>query len=72
ARWGYPYVMDQFRYHMTLTGPLDPDLGEKAEAAIAPLVTPVLPRPYIVDALTLLGEASDGRFHQIQRFALTG
>ena len=22
ARWHYPYVMDEFRYHMTLTGPL--------------------------------------------------
>jgi putative phosphonate metabolism protein len=21
-RWGYPYVMDQFRFHMTLTGPV--------------------------------------------------
>ena len=22
-RWGYPYVFDDFRFHMTLTGPLD-------------------------------------------------
>jgi putative phosphonate metabolism protein len=22
-RWGYPYVMDEFRFHMTLTGSLD-------------------------------------------------
>ncbi|HLZ06903.1 MAG TPA: DUF1045 domain-containing protein [Bradyrhizobium sp.] len=22
-RWGYPYVMEEFRFHMTLTGPLD-------------------------------------------------
>jgi hypothetical protein len=24
-RWGYPYVMDEFRFHMTLTCRLDPD-----------------------------------------------
>ncbi|MFM9942667.1 MAG: DUF1045 domain-containing protein [Hyphomicrobiaceae bacterium] len=24
-RWGYPYVLDQFRFHMTLTGPLEDD-----------------------------------------------
>lgn len=24
-RWGYPYVMDEFRFHMTLTGRLDAD-----------------------------------------------
>ena len=22
--WGYPYVMEEFRFHMTLTGRLDP------------------------------------------------
>ena len=22
-RWGYPYVLDRFRFHMTLTGPLE-------------------------------------------------
>ena len=27
-RWGYPYVLDRFRFHMTLTGPLDePERG---------------------------------------------
>jgi putative phosphonate metabolism protein len=25
-RWGYPYVFDDFRFHMTLTGALAPDL----------------------------------------------
>ena len=24
-RWGYPYVFDGFRFHMTLTGPIDAD-----------------------------------------------
>jgi putative phosphonate metabolism protein len=24
-RWGYPYVLDEFRFHMTLTGRLDTD-----------------------------------------------
>ena len=24
-RWGYPYVFDDFRFHMTLTGPLTAD-----------------------------------------------
>jgi putative phosphonate metabolism protein len=24
-RWGYPYVFDDFRFHMTLTGPLEAD-----------------------------------------------
>jgi putative phosphonate metabolism protein len=27
-RWGYPYVMEEFRFHMTLTGRLDPTRRE--------------------------------------------
>jgi hypothetical protein len=27
-RWGYPYVMEEFRFHMTLTGRLAADRGE--------------------------------------------
>jgi putative phosphonate metabolism protein len=33
-RWGYPYVMDEFRFHMTLTGRLDP---ARREAVLAML-----------------------------------
>jgi putative phosphonate metabolism protein len=29
-RWGYPYVFDEFRFHMTLTGPLAP--SDRAQA----------------------------------------
>ena len=31
-RWGYPYVFDEFRFHMTLTGPLDAPLREAVRA----------------------------------------
>ena len=24
-RWGYPYVLDEFRFHLTLTGRLQPE-----------------------------------------------
>lgn len=33
-RWGYPYVMDDFRFHMTLTGRLD---GTRREPVLAML-----------------------------------
>lgn len=29
-RWGYPYVFDDFRFHMTLTGSLPPDRRDAA------------------------------------------
>ena len=64
--------MDEFRYHMTLTGPLDADIAGVVEDDLGPHIAPTIPRPYVVDALTLLGEAEDGRFHQIHRYELTG
>lgn len=69
-RWGYPYVMDEFRFHLTLTGKLD-DPGA-IRAALAPHITPLLPAPFQVTALTLLGEDDDGMFHDIHRAVLSG
>ncbi|MGF1624152.1 MAG: DUF1045 domain-containing protein, partial [Alphaproteobacteria bacterium] len=40
-RWGYPHVFDQFRFHMTLTSPLDDAEGTLVDAALAPLVAPL-------------------------------
>lgn len=71
-QWGYPYVLDQFRFHITLTGKLPkPDLPG-VEAALASRLVPLLPRPFTIADLTLVGEAGDGRFHLIHRYPLTG
>jgi putative phosphonate metabolism protein len=71
-RWGYPHVMEEFRFHMTLTGPLPPAELAAVEAALAPVLAPLLPAPFPIDALTLLGEDREGRFHQIARLPLSG
>ena len=34
-RYGYPYVLDEFRLHLTLTGPLEPGIREPVRAALA-------------------------------------
>lgn len=72
ATWGYPYVMDEFRFHMTLTGRLaDRDLAA-VEAALTPVLGPVLPRPFTLDAISLMGEDADGHFHVLRRARLGG
>ena len=71
-RWGYPYVMDEFRFHLTLTGKLDPDEAARTMAALDPYLTPLLPRPFVLRDLCLFGEDETGRFQLIQRYALTG
>lgn len=71
-RWGYPFVMDEFRFHLTLTDRLDAAMALRAERALAAHFAPDLPRPFVVDALCLFGEPADGRFRLIHRYALTG
>ncbi|MEM9975708.1 MAG: DUF1045 domain-containing protein [Pseudomonadota bacterium] len=71
-RWGYPYVMDEFRFHMTLTGPLPEAEGAQVLAALTPWMKPLLPTPFVVDALTLAGEDVSGQFHAIERVTLAG
>lgn len=66
ARWGYPHVREQFRFHMTLTGPLK-SLGE-IEADLRGRLAELMETPLVLDTLSLLGEAEDGRFHEIARF----
>lgn len=72
VRWGYPYVMEAFRFHMTLTGPLDESTLTDVESRLAPVLAPILPRPFIVSDVTLVGEDADGFFHEIHRYALSG
>lgn len=71
-RHGYPYVLDQFRFHMTLTGRLPPDRAETVRARLAALygrVEPGLP----VDAICLFVQPAPGeRFRIHRRIALAG
>lgn len=69
-RWGYPYVMEEFRFHMTLTG-RTPD-ADTVRDALAGHFAPVLPRPFEIDTLALMGEAENGHFHLIHRYNLSG
>lgn len=72
ATWGYPYVMDAFRFHMTLTGRLDPAALDAVEAVLAPWLAPLLPRPVTIEALSLMGEDERGNFHVLRRVMLDG
>lgn len=69
-RWGYPYVMQAFRFHMTLTGLMARDAVPVAEAALRAHIDPLLPRPFVLDAVTLCVEGSDGRFRCVTRIPL--
>jgi putative phosphonate metabolism protein len=70
-RWGYPYVMEAFRFHMTLTGRLDAEEGGRLENILTPLVEPLCREPLPIDAIALLRQGSrDGRFRLVRRYRL--
>ncbi|WP_116084632.1 DUF1045 domain-containing protein [Tropicimonas sp. IMCC34011] len=71
TRWGYPYVLEEFHFHLTLTGRLPENKAEdwyrEARARL-----PELPVPFMMEGIALAGERPDGRFELIRRFPLTG
>ncbi len=70
--WGYPHVLDAFRFHITLTGRLPEEAVDATRAILANAMHPLLPQPFVIDALSLCVEAENGRFRTLQRTALTG
>lgn len=71
-RWGYPYVMDEFRFHMTLTGRLPRGQADAVQTILTAALDPLLPGQMTIDNLALAGEDADGLFHLLRRFPLTG
>ncbi|WP_306132580.1 DUF1045 domain-containing protein [Roseivivax marinus] len=72
AEWGYPYVMEQFRFHVTLTGPVPRPQRDATEAALRAWLSPLLPEAFEIRTVCLFGEAADGRFHLLKRHPLGG
>ena len=59
-RWGYPFVLDDFRFHMTLTQRLAAgDATRLADAAEAHF-SAVLQDPVVIDGITLFQEPGPG------------
>jgi putative phosphonate metabolism protein len=59
-RWGYPYVFDEYRFHMSLTGPVAPDdyatVLDRLEMHFSGFVN----RPLVIDALSLFCQPRPG------------
>lgn len=61
TRYGYPYVMERFRLHLTLTGPINASLGQRVLEAVTPTITRLNQQsPLTLDRLCLFVETSPG------------
>jgi putative phosphonate metabolism protein len=58
--WGYPYVMEAFRFHMTLTERLNPADAARAEPVLREHFSDLLETPVAVDRIVLCREPAPG------------
>jgi putative phosphonate metabolism protein len=65
--FGYPYVAEHFRFHMTLTDRLEPDAVEEIMAAAQTWFAPVLAEASLLDSLSIFVEPKPG--HAFRRAA---
>ncbi|ETD86803.1 phosphonate metabolism protein [Rhodobacter capsulatus B6] len=70
--FGYPYVFEEFRFHLSLTGDLAPEALAGFEPLAQAFFAPHLARPVQIDRLCLFGEDEGGRFHLLAAQALSG
>lgn len=72
-QWGYPYVLDLFRFHMTLTGPLEQPERGKVKAILEHTFAPVLAQALTVDQLALFTQTHRvAPLRVVARFPLRG
>lgn len=62
-RWGYPYVLDRFRFHLSLTGDLraaGPAVAAALRRAAEDALRPIAGAPAVVDSVCIFEEPADG------------
>lgn len=71
-RWGYPYVADEFRFHMTLTGSLPRERHETIMALLGGLFAGITATPRPIDRIALFYQPdAASRFRIIAERELT-
>lgn len=72
-RWGYPYVFDEFRFHMTLTGALPESQRAPIKAALARAFEPLAHDHVELGAISLMRQDDPAsRFAVLSRARLSG
>ena len=71
-RWGYPYVFDDFRFHMTLTGALDDAVSRQLKDVLDALYRS-LAGPVPIDGIAIFRQDDRaGKFRVLERFQFSG
>ncbi|MHB2169572.1 DUF1045 domain-containing protein [Alsobacter sp. R-9] len=72
-RYGYPYVLDRFRFHMTLSGAVDETRREATRSALSAVLRDVMPTNLTVDRIAMFRQAERrSPFTVLEAFPLAG
>ena len=71
-KWGYPYVFEEFRFHMTLTGRVATDASNRVEQAIERHFGPLLMEPFELTGFALFVEPEPGAPFMVKSFHSLG
>ena len=70
--WGYPFVLDLFSYHLTLSDGMAARAAGAVLDLLSPRLSPLIAAPMRVNEAALVGEDEAGFFHLIEEFPLRG
>jgi putative phosphonate metabolism protein len=71
-QWGYPYVFETFRFHMTLTGRVGNNEAPRIRGAIEEFFGALLDEPATVDGVALFVEPEPGAPFHVQSYHALG
>ena len=70
-KWGYPYVLENFKFHLTMSGKLKPEASQNVIDVLTSELQPVLKKPLLINQICLFGEnIRHGNFEIIEKFQL--
>ena len=71
--WGYPFVLEEMRFHLTLTGSIhDPEERKRIRAGLTTLLAPILHKAVsVLDICVFRQSTLEKPFTILERFALT-
>jgi putative phosphonate metabolism protein len=72
CRWGYPYVFESFRFHMTLTGRVFPQERERVSRALDEHFSSALRGSFSIASLALFVEPEPGAPFEVRAFRSLG
>lgn len=73
VQWGYPYVFDEFRFHLSLTGSLEKPERGNVRRLLIDLTEQIRSKPLFVRDLTIFSQKTrSSPFQVIARYPLAG